>query len=209
MRATSERTRGRILDAALEQFNERGTAAVSTNHVAATAGISPGNLYYHFTDKQQIVRALFARYAEAFEHRWTPSGDAGANLAALRANLAAGAEQAWAFRFFERETRALLRTDPQLRADYQAVYRRRLDQWVAFAEQLVAQGMMRAPRPPHELRDLALAIWLVVEGWAGFVDVTGDPQDPAQIAKGTDLVTATLDAYLTDEGHRRFTGATP
>lgn len=179
---------------------------MSTNHIAVAAGISPGNLYYHFTDKQQIVRALFARYAAAFEHRWALSADAGENLAALRANLAASAEQAWAFRFFERETRALLRADPQLRADYQAVYLRRLDQWVAFADQLVEQGIMRAPRPPHELRDLAVAIWLVVEGWTGFVDLTGDPEDPAQIAKGNDIVMATLDAYLTDEGHRRFAG---
>ena len=68
--AKSEQTRGRILDAAQRLFNERGTAAVSTNHVAAEAGLSPGNLYYHFTDKQEIIRALHERYAAANESLW-------------------------------------------------------------------------------------------------------------------------------------------
>ncbi|MFN8512060.1 MAG: helix-turn-helix domain-containing protein [Chloroflexia bacterium] len=54
-------TRERILDAALGLFNERGTAVVSTNHIAAACGISPGNLYYHFRNKEEIIRALFDR----------------------------------------------------------------------------------------------------------------------------------------------------
>lgn len=49
-----------MLDAASELFNERGTAAVSTDHVAARASASQGNLYYWFGDKGEIVRELYA-----------------------------------------------------------------------------------------------------------------------------------------------------
>ena len=66
----ARRTRDRILSAALELFNERGSAAVTTNHVAARAGISPGNLYYWFTDKNEIVRELYAQFVEAYEQLW-------------------------------------------------------------------------------------------------------------------------------------------
>lgn len=208
-RATSERTRKRILDAARRLFNERGTSAVSTNHIAAEAGISPGNLYYHFEDKQAIIRALHARYAAAHAHRWAPSPDASESLARLRENLAAGSEAAWEYRFFEREILALLRADPKLRAAYRQVYQRRLGEWLAFGEQLVAQGLARPPRPPRTLRDLAVAIWLVAENWLPFLDVTGDPQDPVQVAKGTDLVLAVLDPYLTARGRRGLQTAGP
>ncbi len=151
-RAASQRTRNRILDAALQLFNERGTAATSTNLIAAEAGISPGNLYYHFEDKQEIIRALHAQYAAAHEGRWEPSPHARDNLAALRENVTAGMTLAWEYRFFERESLALLQADPELRARYQEVYGRRLGEWHAFGEQLVAQGMLLAPSPAAQPR---------------------------------------------------------
>src|SRR6266508_3429335 len=95
-------TRKRIMDAARRLFNDGGTAAVSTNHVAAAAGISPGNLYYHFRDKHDIIRALHAQYAAAHEDRWEPSPQPGENLARLGGNLAAGMALAYRYRFFER-----------------------------------------------------------------------------------------------------------
>ena len=202
--AKSERTRGRILDAARRLFNERGTAAVSTNHVAAEAGISPGNLYYHFADKREIIRALHAVYAAAHEDLWEPSPDAKRNLAKLRENVAAGMALAWEYRFFEREILALLRADPELRAAYADVYERRLGEWLDFGKQLVAQGMMREPRPPRTLSDLGVAVWLIATNWLSFLDVTGDPQDPLQVARGGDLILVALDPYLTAQARRQF-----
>jgi AcrR family transcriptional regulator len=54
-------TKTRILDAALTLFNERGTSNVTTNHIAEALGMSPGNLYYHYRNKAEIVRGLFGR----------------------------------------------------------------------------------------------------------------------------------------------------
>ena len=205
--AKAQATRGRILEAARELFNERGTAAVSTNHIAAAAGLSPGNLYYHFSDKQEIIRDLHARYAAAHEDRWGPAPEAPADLVTLRQNVAQGAALAWRYRFFERESRALLRADPRLRADYRQVYERRLAQWLEFAERLVAHGLMRPPSPPGTLRRLGIAVWLIAENWPAFLDVVGDPQDPDQLAEGADLVLVALEPYLTDLGRREWQAA--
>ncbi|MBP2331035.1 AcrR family transcriptional regulator [Kibdelosporangium banguiense] len=203
---TSERTRLKVLEAARELFNERGTAAVSTNHIAAEAGISPGNLYYHFRDKQQIIRALFDRYSGELDNRWAPDPDAEHNIATLGRNLAEGAELSWAYRFFQRELMVLLRADVELRAAYDVVYERRFSEMRGFAQELVRQNMVRVPRPPRTIDDLIAALWLIADGWQSLLDLTGDPTDQHQVARVTDLLMVVLEPYLTDEGRRLFEG---
>ena len=55
----------RIINDSLILFNEEGERNISTNHIAAHLGISPGNLYYHFRNKDEIIVQLFKRYSEA------------------------------------------------------------------------------------------------------------------------------------------------
>jgi len=198
--AKTEQTRARILDAALALFNEHGTAAVSTNHVAAAAGLSPGNLYYHYADKQEIILALHQRGAAAQEALWGPDGGPRASLAQLEEGLARSIRLTWEYRFLDRELVALLRADERLRADYRAAYERRLAQWVALGEQLAESGVLRRPAPPVTISDLATAAWLIGTNWLPFLEVTGDPQDPAQVARAAGLVRAILAPYLESSG---------
>ncbi len=62
------KTRDRILECALQLFNQKGEPNVSTMEVANEMGISPGNLYYHFHGKEPLVLGLFER----FQHELTP-----------------------------------------------------------------------------------------------------------------------------------------
>lgn len=61
------KTRDRIIHAAIELFNQRGEQNVTTNHIAAHLGMSPGNLYYHFRNKEDIIQAIFELYAQELE----------------------------------------------------------------------------------------------------------------------------------------------
>jgi len=48
-------TRDLILDVALVLFNERGEGVVTSVDLAHEMNISPGNLYYHFKGKEEVV----------------------------------------------------------------------------------------------------------------------------------------------------------
>ena len=59
-------TKDKILNKALELFNWEGSSNVSTNHIAKALDMSTGNLYYHFKNKESIIRTLLQRMIEEY-----------------------------------------------------------------------------------------------------------------------------------------------
>lgn len=57
-RRPAEDTRGRILEAALAVFAERGFAGATTRLIAGAAGVNIATLAYHFGDKQGLYDAV-------------------------------------------------------------------------------------------------------------------------------------------------------
>lgn len=51
-----------ILKAASELFNEKGCLNTSTRHIADKLGISVGNLYYYFKNKEEILIEIYLRH---------------------------------------------------------------------------------------------------------------------------------------------------
>lgn len=58
----SERSKTQILDAALKLFSHKGYGATSVRDIAEEAGVSKGNVYHHFADKEAIFRELLNVY---------------------------------------------------------------------------------------------------------------------------------------------------
>jgi AcrR family transcriptional regulator len=63
----SERSRSGILEAALQLFSKQGYRGTSIREIAEAAGLSTGNVYHHFPDKEALFRTLLDQYWKAIE----------------------------------------------------------------------------------------------------------------------------------------------
>ena len=105
--------RDRILTESVELFNRLGAASTSTNHICSSLGISPGNLYFHFKNKEEIVFALFDRQCEETYALWKKALHAEVFIPPLEF-IEQSMSIFWRYRFFHREMYHLRRQDPAL-----------------------------------------------------------------------------------------------
>lgn len=187
-----------MLNAALDLFNERGCGSVTTNHVAARAGISPGNLYYWFSDKNEVIRELYAQFVAAYERLWGAGTGDPLDLTPdeVLAHLADGTALSREYAFLARDLLGLLHGDPELAAQYREVRQRRLGEFTGLARTWRERGLIR-PLDDEAIADLVQALWVVAEMWLAFEELDGEPAD-AQ--RGTRLLRVVLAPYLTSTG---------
>ncbi|RMF16209.1 MAG: TetR/AcrR family transcriptional regulator [Gammaproteobacteria bacterium] len=162
------KTRDRIILTSLELFNEQGERNVSTNHIAAALGISPGNLYYHFRNKTDIIHEIFRHYQLLVDHYLQlPEGRA------LQVDdefdyLEAVFDGLWSYRFLHRDLEHYLESDPRLKADYRAFTQRCLRAICRILDGLADAGiLMRMSQ--EQLESMSLNVWLVVTSWMAFL----------------------------------------
>lgn len=111
-------TRERIVQNSLELFNQQGERSVSTNHIAAHMEISPGNLYYHFANKQEIIAVLFTQYEEQVDSFLRPPEGRMATVEDKRFYLKELLAAMWNYRFLHRDLEHLLDSDQELASRY-------------------------------------------------------------------------------------------
>ncbi len=192
-------TRERIVDAAIHLFNESGTSTVSTNHIARALGISPGNLYYHFRNKEGIIHAIFDRLTAGWYVAGVLPTDRPPTVVDMRHILEVFFAIVWDYRFYYREIPSLMQRDPELAVRYRAVRRQGLANVEALLGYFVEAGVMRQPDGAGTVSDLALTCWILVDAWLPFEELGDEPIGPRGLARGVTLVMNVLRPYLSAE----------
>ncbi len=171
------KTRDRILAAALELFNQQGERKITTNHIAAHLEMSPGNLYYHFKNKQEIIYELFLNYeARVDSNLDVPSGRQ-LTIEDKLNYLQKVFQGLWEYRFIHRDMEHLLLGEERLHSRYRAFFRRCQQKTEAIYQGLNDANIIKISQ--RDLEGLALNTWIVVTSWFSFLqcNLLSDPNE--------------------------------
>ena len=163
---TRPNTYSRIVEASLMLFNEEGERNISTNHIAAHLGISPGNLYYHFRNKDEIIVQLFKRYSEDLLH-YLRRVVLPKNVCDAIRYMAGIYDVMWRYRFLFSDVNALLARSAELLGEHKNFTHAKVTPLlVELLTQLNKEGIIRADATA--MNDLALNIWMITKYWFDF-----------------------------------------
>ncbi len=165
------KTRDKILQKSLDLFNEQGERKISTNHIAAALGISPGNLYYHFSNKGEIIGELVRQYAGRSMVLLTTPEDRPMTYLDKLGYFEGILENMWDYRFLHRDLEQLLADNPVAREQYRLFARQVMGQGMHIFQRLAESGLVSAN--PEEGEALIMNIWIVLTSWISFLHTSG------------------------------------
>ena len=193
------RTAERILEITLDLFNRFGEPNVSTTLISAELSISPGNLYYHYPAKDELINSLFDRYEHALNELLNAS-DGVRNVEDAWFFMHTLFELIWQYRFLYRDLNDLLSKNRRLETHFQWVLKHK-----TRAVKTLLDGMSRAGAitiDSREVEVLATSMVVVLTYWLSF-EYVRDPRnalEPANaqsaLLRGAHHVLSLLMPYL-------------
>lgn len=169
------KTKDRILQMSLQLFNERGERAVTTNHIAAELGISPGNLYYHFRNKQEIIKELMEHYQRETLQMLALPDDRAVNANDKIRYFQVLSSQLWQFRFLHRDVYHLIENNDNFRKAYPHFAGKVMQQGQKIYQAFVDAELMQMTA--SEIEALIINIWIVLTNWTNFLYMSGHLSD--------------------------------
>jgi AcrR family transcriptional regulator len=193
------RTRERIVETSLRLFNEFGEPNVTTTVIADELNISPGNLYYHYRNKDEITNKIFDSFEREIGALLAAPARRAANVEDLWLFLHLLFEAIWRYRFLYRDLNDLLSRNRLLEVHFKQILARKVAAAEALCRGLAEAGALSAT--PGEIDALATNMAVVITYWLSFEYVRNprNPQEGPIAARGAYQVMALLTPFLVGE----------
>ena len=197
-------TKEKIIKTAIELFNNHGTQAITTNHIAKNIDISPGNLYYHFKNKFDIIRSISDKFhielKSVFKIEIKTINDFRNNIISIY-NCFFRIQKSYQFLFTEdvylsSQDNILLKKYQQLRSaikeDYNKMLKDLIELNILKKETLII------------IDDLLNTQWIILWHWVNHSILDRVTYDDLQIQKGIKLSFSIITPHLTPIGKIEF-----
>ena len=195
-RKRPRRTRERILETALLLFNRFGAPHTTTADIADEMEISPGNLYYHFRNKDEIIAELFAGFERRLDGLLVSPEGRSAGVEDLWFLLHLLFEAMWDHRFLFRDLDEILSRNRKLASRFALIMRRGSRTVIELCRGLVATGAMEASE--RDIAALADNVGLVATYWISYQKISAGerPADAVSLDRAAYQVLSLIAPFL-------------
>ena len=198
------KTRDRILQTSLQLFNEHGEPRITTNHIADELDISPGNLYYHFHSKDEIIELLFQQFERRMDTTLQTPQRRVPDMEDMWLYLHLVFESIWEYRFLYRDLDNILSRNKKLRTHFRRILERKINTATAICKGLADAGVMTATG--EDIAALARNIAVVATYWLNFQSIrattTATHDDSQNLGLGVYQVLSLVAPFLNGEARR-------
>ncbi len=198
--------RQRILDATIKLMNEQG-GAIGTSQIADYLGISPGNLYYHFRNREEILRELFDELTRDLDDVLRTAPGDPVPVERLVSCYTGGTKVLWRYRFFFSYAVDFMTRDEGLAKKYQEFSTRSK----GYMRLIIQEAVKTAPglcKPSlRECEHLAETMWVLWVSWPRYseLNMPGQLIGEADIGRGLEQIAFVLAPYLDEKYYKKTT----
>jgi len=207
-RKVPRRNRDRILELALRLFNDHGEPNVSTASLAEALEISPGNLYYHFRNKDDIVNSLFGEFDRELESTLSNALAPVERIENVWQCLESLFALFWRYRFLYRDINELLSRNRRLEMRFKRIVEHETAIVRRWLHDLSRNRELLAP--DDRLDAIATNMVVVSSFWLSF-EFVRDARSfgsgrhiAASSRRGVQQTLALIDAWLSDDARARL-----
>ena len=203
-RKPKRRTRERIVETSLRLFNQFGEPNVTTTVISDEMNISPGNLYYHFPNKDAIIEEIFRAFEREIEDTLAAPEKRAPDVEDTWLFLHVLFELIWKYRFLYRDLNDLLSRNRTVEIHFRRILEHAVRTAVRLCQGMVAVAQMRAD--DHEIEALATNMVVVSTYWLSY-DYVREPRKPVEgpaLGRGVYQVMALVAPYFQGDARALF-----
>lgn len=194
------KTRDRIRLTSLELFNLCGEPNVTTIDIANEMDISPGNLYYHFRNKDEIIGELFLQFEASMLEVLQSPQEEGLEIMDYWMYIHMIFEKIWEFRFLYRDLASILERNEKLQKRFNRILDRKADSYRLIIANMRDAGLMEID--DRQMDTLATNVVIMGTYWMNYQQIRnlGDNPELEDLGNGVYQVMSLIAPFLPAEG---------
>ncbi|MFB6456201.1 TetR/AcrR family transcriptional regulator [Chitinophaga sp. Hz27] len=195
-------TKEKILAAALEQYNAKGTDVITIRHIAKEIGISHGNLQYHYKNTEELILALFTQLSAEMDLLMTSvvATPAAPSFHNFRDNIQKAFTIFYKYRFIFLHFVAIVQRVPEIKTRYNSMDDFREQQFSQMFAHYRELGIFRNDIPAQIWKELITLLYITSDFWLPHNEIKLGLKDQAAVQHYVQLISNMFYPYLTEKG---------